>query len=227
MIKKVQETYNTFTFYLELDQPFQFKPGQYVILTLTIDGEKLNRAYTISSSPTLLPQIALTIQDFGTHQIAKYLNDNVAIGETVELRGPYGKFYWEEGKSDKLFMITMGNGITPYKAIIDYIRDKNLDIAIKLLYSVPTKKDIIFYDAFMQYQKEHPTFTPVFVLSEEKPADWKGYTGEITKEILSTEIKGFEDGLFYVCGFRDFANPIKQHLLDLGISKEHIVFEGW
>ena len=32
--------------------PFDFLPGQYLNLTLVIDGKKVRRSYTIASSPT-------------------------------------------------------------------------------------------------------------------------------------------------------------------------------
>ena len=49
-----EETHDVRSFVLRPVQPrsFRYRPGQFITLRLDIDGEAVNRCYTLSSSPT-------------------------------------------------------------------------------------------------------------------------------------------------------------------------------
>ena len=59
-----QETHDVKSFFFRPEKPalFKFLPGQFITLELAINNEKLNRCYTISSSPTRPHTISITVK---------------------------------------------------------------------------------------------------------------------------------------------------------------------
>ena len=72
--------------------PFDFLPGQYLNLSLMIDGKKVNRSYTIASSPSRTGHCELTIkrEDLGTS--SRYLHNVVREGDLLDISAPAGRF---------------------------------------------------------------------------------------------------------------------------------------
>ena len=58
-----QETHDVKSFFFRApgERTFVFEPGQFITLELEIDGESINRCYTISSPPTRPHTISITV----------------------------------------------------------------------------------------------------------------------------------------------------------------------
>ncbi len=227
VIKKIKETWDTHTLHFKLDGPFDFKPGQFVMVKPTINGKTINRAYSISSPPTIKDYIALTVRLGGTYTVSKYLNEEIKVGDQLPIRGPYGKFYWEDGMSDTIFMIAAGSGITPFRSITQYVIHKKLDVRMKVLYSCRYVKEIIFYDMWREYDKKYPNLDVVLTVTREKPENWEGSLGRVDLNLLQKEIKGFEEGLFYICGAPAFVESMMNLLKEAGMTEDKIKHEDW
>ena len=103
----IAETSDTKT--LRVDRPayFGFVSGQFVNVTLmTPEDGRVRRAYSIASSP-LEPHIDLTVRQLPGGLVSKILTDDVSIGDRLNLRGPYGRFVFEERKLG-LYLINVG-----------------------------------------------------------------------------------------------------------------------
>ena len=80
----IVETHDTKTLRLKTpnlppDEPFHYQPGQFVMVRPEINGKKIPRAYSISSSPTRSMQkegyFDLTVRQTETPTVSKWLND--------------------------------------------------------------------------------------------------------------------------------------------------------
>lgn len=120
-------------------------------------------------------------------------------------------------KGEGLF-IAGGAGVTPFIAIFRRLEKDGKLGSNKLLFANKTKQDIIQHDYFTKLLKSNF----INVLSEEKiEGQENGYiTTEIIKKYSTQELK-----YYYVCGPDAMMNAIQDSLLQLGISKECIVYE--
>ncbi len=227
LIEKIRETWDTHTLHFKLDGPFDFKPGQFVMVKPTINGRTINRAYSISSPPTIKDYIALTVRLGGTYTVSKYLNEVIQVGDQLPIRGPYGKFYWEEGMSDTIFMIAAGSGITPFRSMVQYVLHKNIDVQMKVMYTCRYVKEIICRKMWKGYNKKYPNLDVILTVTREKPENWEGHLGRIDHNLLQKEVKGFEDGLFYICGAPPFVESMITLLKEVGIAEDRIKHEDW
>ncbi len=96
--------------------PFDFLPGQYLNLSLAIDGRKVRRSYTIASSPTRAGYCELTIKREERGLASRHLHDAVRAGDMLDVIAPAGKFTFTGAESASVVMIAGGVGITPLMA---------------------------------------------------------------------------------------------------------------
>lgn len=196
---------------------FDFKPGQYLTVRFNYNGEVLPRAFSISSSPTE-DHIMFTIKKEG--RVSGKLGE-IDIGSEIEARGPFGLFNLDENFKSVVF-IAGGTGIAPFRSMVKYILDKDLDINIKLFYSARTEKDLLFKDEFEKINSEKFSFVPAVTRDE----NFKGFKGRIDLNFLKENINNF-NSLFYICGPQGFVDYIKWILNKLNIDEKMIKVEKW
>src|SRR5258705_416154 len=90
----IEETADAKTFRLVGEKPllFSYRPGQFVTLLLTIDGEYIERSYSISSSPSRPHVLELTVKRLPGGRVSNWLCDHVMLGGRLTIKGPAGKF---------------------------------------------------------------------------------------------------------------------------------------
>ena len=77
-----QETHDVKSFFFRApaERAFVFEPGQFITLELEIDGESINRCYTISSPPTRPHTISITVKRVPGGKVSNWLHDNLQPG---------------------------------------------------------------------------------------------------------------------------------------------------
>src|SRR6202795_3598111 len=109
-----------------------------------MDGQRVLRSYTVSSSPVHENYVEITPKRLENGCVSVFLNEGAKPGLTVEATGPYGRFYFDETFHKSIVLIAAGSGITPMISMLCYIDDLKLATRVTLLYSVRTRADIIF-----------------------------------------------------------------------------------
>ncbi len=86
-----------------------FKPGQFVMLTVRIDGVQHQRAYSLVSSPND-QYLVLGIKQQGL--VSGYLATKARIGDVIEISPAMGEFVLKD-TLQPILLIAAGSGITP------------------------------------------------------------------------------------------------------------------
>lgn len=109
----VQETHDvkTFVFCPKRGQAGQFKAGQFITLNLVIDGAPAVRTYSISSPPTRVGDLRITVKRVPGGLASNWLHDNLEQGSEIEIDGPSGSFNWDDLRSDRPLFLSGGSGI--------------------------------------------------------------------------------------------------------------------
>ena len=90
--------------------------GQHVDVRLTApDGYTATRSYSLSSGPGEPP--TLTVQEVEDGEVSTYLVRDVAVGDTLEVRGPIGGWFVWTGQHRPLLLIGGGSGLAPLRAM--------------------------------------------------------------------------------------------------------------
>ncbi|KAF8137711.1 hypothetical protein EV363DRAFT_1414909 [Boletus edulis] len=221
----VQINHDTYQYRFDLprgDQPLGLPVGQHVFVRLRRKntGELVQRAYTPVSQQgavgfiELLIKLYLPSKDFpiggkmttGFHQLA--------LDDTVQLKGPLGSFIWNgqgaaswkgiDRKVKEVGMICGGSGITPILQVLRSIFLDALDTETKvwLISTNKTEQDILCRDELDALYAEHgPHRLKLHYILGRAPPGWTGSTGRIDNNILRTEMpRPSEEGIILVCG---------------------------
>jgi ferredoxin/flavodoxin---NADP+ reductase len=99
----------------------EFKPGQYVVISLP--GNLHKREYSIYSSINA-PYLEVLIKEISNGNISKKLK-RIKSGEQIEVAGPFGYFLLEEDiiQNTKFLFIASGTGISPFHCFISSYKD--------------------------------------------------------------------------------------------------------
>jgi len=228
LTKTEQQTHDTRTLRFEIlnEKRLCSKPGQFLTFQWTVDGQRISRSYTISSSPARENYVEITPKRMDNGCVSIFLNDEAKPGLAVEASGPYGRFYFDEALHKSIVLIAAGSGITPMISMLSYIDDLKLLNPVTLLYCVRTREDIIFQKDLARLRRSLPNFKYEVCLSRPDPA-WKGHSGRLTEAIVSQHVTDLDSSTFFLCGPKGFMDNAHKILSTLGIGKGRILQEGF
>lgn len=218
----------TLRFAVKGSRNFGALPGQFLTFSFLFDGRKETRCYSICSSPVRTGYVEITPKRLTNGCVSSFLNDNAAIGMTVEATGPFGQFCFNPDEDKKIVLIAAGSGITPMMSMLGYIDDLCLDTEVTLLYCVRTEDDIIFRRELQDLWARVPKFRYHVLLSKPGP-EWMGDRGHLDLAFIQRAVPNLRDKKFFLCGPPSFMEVVGNILADLKVNPERIrqeVFGG-
>jgi ferredoxin-NADP reductase len=223
-----QQTHDTRTlrFQVPKERRLSARPGQFLTFQWTIDGQRVTRSYTISSSPIHENYVEITPKRMEDGCVSVFLNERAKPGLRVEASGPYGHFYFDETLHKSIVLIAAGSGITPMISMLRYIDDLELPTPVTLLYCVRTAADIIFQNEIARLRASLTTFKYDVCLSRPDPA-WNGPSGRLTAEFVTQHVIDLNSPTFFLCGPKGFMDKARQILSTLGVNQERILQESF
>lgn len=207
--------------------PFDYQPGQYLNLTLQIDGRKVRRSYTIASSPTRIGYCELSIKREEHGLASRHFHDRIREGDLLEVTAPAGKFTFNGKESQEIVMIAGGVGITPLMAKIRYLTDLAWPGQIRLIFSVKTAEDFIFRDELEALQQRYANLRVTVTVTSDADPNWRGERGRISPALLQRVAPNLTASRVHLCGPTEMTKPIIEMLRQLGVPDDHIKFESF
>ena len=201
--------------------PFEFEPGQFLTVSVPADGRRIQRSYSIASSPCCHGWCDLTIKHEHGGIVSGYLHEKVKEGDTLEASGPYGRFTFRGVESDSVVFIGGGVGITPLMSAIRYLTDQSWNGRIDLLYACKNLDAVIFREELARLSGRHRNLHVTIVLSDEPSAAWSGPRGFVNASLLE-QIPGIRSRRIHVCGPAVMMDAVRNALDTLGIDPASI-----
>src|ERR1700722_5181369 len=223
-----RQTHDTKTlrFQVPKERRFRAKPGQFMTFHWNIDGRRVTRSYTISSSPIHEDYVEITPKRMENGCASVFLNEHAKPSLIVEASGQYGRFYFDEKVHKSIVLIAAGSGITPMISMLRYIDDLKLTTPVTLLYCVRTSADIIFENELERLGSSLPNFKYEVCLSRPDPG-WKGHSGRLSQEFVSQHLIDPGSPTFFLCGPKGFMENARQILSALGVNQDRILQESF
>ncbi|OZB15074.1 MAG: oxidoreductase [Marinobacter sp. 34-60-7] len=122
-----------------------FEAGQHVNICTEVNGQRVQRTFSLSCSPALWVaqgRITLTIKRHPGGRVTNWLHDQLRVGDTLGLSEAFGDFLLPE-PARPLLMIAGGSGITPMLSQLETLAAANSQAPVTLLYFVRAPDDII------------------------------------------------------------------------------------
>ena len=193
---------------------YSFTPGQATDVSINKAGwENELRPFTFTCL-TDESFLEFTIKIYQDHKGVTNEIGKLKPGDEFIIRDVWGAI---EYKGPGYF-IAGGAGITPFLAILRYLRKENKLEGNTLFFSNKTSKDIIL-------EKELTAMLgkkAIYVLTQENNTKYQH--GYIDEQFLKSNIEDFKKH-FYVCGPTKMIEDISSILIKLGASPDTVVFE--
>ncbi|KNY12508.1 ferredoxin oxidoreductase [Achromobacter piechaudii] len=216
-----QETADVKSFYFRsrAGHAFQFAPGQFLTLELDVDGERLNRCYTISSPPTRPHTLSITVKRVPGGKASNWLHDCLEVGDKLRVLGPAGVFSSALHPAARYLFLSAGSGITPLMSMARTHRDLCDDRDTIFVHSARTPDDIIFGRELALFAASQRHFRTHFIC-ETLGVDtgWHGLTGRLSLASLKLIAPDFLEREVFVCGPAPYMQAVSDMLRSAGFD---------
>ena len=182
-----------------LDKSIEFQAGQYV--NLNIPGVEGSRAFSIANKPSDSQILELHVRQVPNGAGTAYLHEQLKVGDTLDISGPYGQFFVRKSDEQGAIFIAGGSGLSsPQSMILDMLEEKD-GRPITLFQGARSVSELYNKDIFEQLDKEFTNFTYVPALNApEEGDDWQGFTGFVHEAALAHFDGRFNGNKAYLCG---------------------------
>ena len=205
--------------------PFTFVPGQFLNVAFGIGGARMNRSYSISSSPTQRDYVELTVRREPRGAVSRHINDLLKVGDRIEAGGPVGRFTFTGTEADSIVLIAGGVGVTPMMSITRYLTERAWAGDIFFIYSCRTPADFMFANEVAALQRLNPKLHVAVTISSAEGTDWRGLRGRISKELLTQTVPDLASRRIHLCGPPPLMDSVKVILTELGVPPDHVKTE--
>jgi ring-1,2-phenylacetyl-CoA epoxidase subunit PaaE len=234
IVKVVRETKDAVSIYVtEADgSAVEFQPGQFLSVDVTVDGERLRRAYSMASACLPDVPVHVTVKRIEDGLVSNHLNDTVAAGQEIEVLGPSGNFTIEprEVNERHLVMVAGGIGITPIMSILETALRLERGTRVTLIYGNRGWDDVIFRDRLAALSDEFGERLLVDHVLERPPEGWSAGEGLLSGDVLEARLGALgveDDGLirYFVCGPTPMMDAAREALQLRGVDASRIAEE--
>ena len=229
----------------DINSEFAYKAGQSLTLKFSLNGKEVRRAYSMCSSP-LEHDIAVTVKKVKKGLVSTYINENLEVGQTVEVMQPDGRFTpaLNPDQRKTYYLFGAGSGITPLMSILQTILEEEPQSAVHLLYGNRNEDSILFKTQLDQLLKRYEgQLSVTHTLSQpkrEKPKGlsglfakgtvaWEGLTGRIDANsihrFLLDHPNNAREADYFICGPGPMIDAVEKAVHAQGIDKKHIHVE--
>jgi len=146
---------------------FAYRPGQYLTVRATIDGEECTRSYSIASGADE-GELRIAVKKVESGRFSRFANDALNAGARLDVAPPEGRFTAEIGADRHYAFFAAGSGITPVISIIRSMLAANANARATLVYGNRTTASIMFRERLDDLKDRYLERLAVFhVLSRE------------------------------------------------------------
>ena len=228
-----QESHDVKSFVLACDTPRQFRylPGQFITLTLEIEGQTLNRCYTLSSTPTRPDTLSITVKRVAGGTVSNWLHDHLRVGMSLGVLGPSGDFTCFPVRAKQYLLISGGSGITPLMSMARALQDLGSHADVVFVHCARTPADVLFGEELSLMARNMPHFRVAIVCERHTAgSSYAGHLGRIDASRLAHIAPDFMARSVYTCGPAPFMGAVRTLLERAGFdmarySQESFSFE--
>ena len=199
--------------------------GQHVDVRLTAaDGYSAVRSYSIASAPNREDRVEVTVERLLDGEVSPYLTREVAVSDSLELRGPIGGwFVWRAEQTEPIQLLAGGSGIVPLMAMIRTRTAAENHAPFRLLYSVREPEATLYREELEALSSRNSPVTVTYAYTRTTPAGWPRPPGRIDAALIAgTTWPASLGPTCYVCGPTSFVESAAGFLIASGNSPDRI-----
>ncbi len=213
--------------------PFVHHPGQYMTITVSVDGQSMKRSYTIASAPTQRGHVELTVKRNPHGLVSRFMHDNIKVGDRIRIGAPGGRFYFDHWQSNAVVLIAGGVGITPLMSILRCLTDRSWHGTIYFINAIRSNRDQIYQAELAQLANRFDNLHVLTFCSQSKlePTSqlewmrWRETTCRVNAPDLSAFVAQWQETPVFLCGPDSMMESVRQMVMELGVSEGQLYTE--
>jgi propane monooxygenase reductase subunit len=217
---------------LRLIEPGEVKffPGQY--MDIAVPGTDQVRSFSMANTSSRDGLLEFVIKVYPDGLFSQFLDNELQVGDRLELTGPFGVFTLRESDAELVF-VGGGAGMAPILSLLRSMADRGIDRKATFFYGARTRRDLCFEQELAAIGGKLPNFTYVPALSHEisgpspdgtDGGTWSGETGLIT-DVVKRLTGGLAGAHAYVCGPPPMVEAAIPLLETLGVPGKRIYYD--
>lgn len=185
--------------FFDLDDEMEFQAGQYI--NLHIPGVEGTRAFSIANKPSDSRTLELHVRLVPGGAGTTYLHEQLQVGDTLDVSGPYGQFFTRKSDEQDAIFIAGGSGLSsPQSMILDLLEEGDTR-KIYLFQGARNVAELYNRELFEQLAAEHDNFFYIPALNAPEAEDnWEGFTGFVHEAAMAHFDNRFNGHKAYLCG---------------------------
>jgi ferredoxin-NADP reductase len=195
-----------------------FRAGQFVRLTVEIDGVRRSRCYSPANSAHGADgRIELSIKAHAQGFVSKYLREHARAGMVLTLSQADGSFALPEQRPERILLISGGSGITPVMAMLRTLCDEGHAGRITFLHYCKAAQDQLYAEELAQIAARHAN---VEVLRAYDEAEQCGeLRGRFNRAQLAGAVPDYAEAVTFLCGPAGMMQAVQQLWDEDGIAQ--------
>jgi propane monooxygenase reductase subunit len=210
---------------LRLVEPKEIKffPGQYI--DITVPGTQATRSFSMANTTSRdTGQLEFVIKIYPDGLFSHFLDATLAVGDRLDISGPFGVFTLREGENDLIF-VGGGAGMAPVLSLLRSMAERGISRKATYYYGARGRRDLCFDEELRGLELSLPSFRYVPALSEPAEGDgWDGETGLIT-DVVKRHESDLKNAHAYVCGPPPMVEAALPLLGILGVPEKRIYYD--
>lgn len=218
----------TFDVPASLRDDYAFRPGQFLTLRATIDGDDTRRSYSICAAPG--DALRVGVKRVANGVFSNYLAENIQAGDTLSVMTPDGRFTPPDPTGPRVIAaFAAGSGITPILSIIKTVLSTEPESRVFLFHGNRSAADIMFRDEIEDLKdRALARFSVFHVLSRERQ-DLPVLNGHLDAEKVGVLLRDLVPARVieqaFICGPQPMIEALPPALIALGVAAERVHVE--
>lgn len=193
-----------------------FKAGQFVKLSVEIDGIRRTRCYSPANSQFRRDgHLELTIKVDPNGLVSQWLLANATLGMIVQISPAQGEFHIPLPHPRSILLISGGSGITPVISMLRTLTERAYIGKVTFLHYAFTEDDVIYRTELDEIQAKYEGVRIIRAYTNADNGDLQGF---FSKEHLLAADKHYAEAETYLCGPMPLMDSVREIFDAEGLS---------
>jgi stearoyl-CoA 9-desaturase NADPH oxidoreductase len=167
VVEVIPETHDVRTFVLAPNRLWPgHRAGQFVPVSVEVDGALATRCYSISSAPGDA-RVTITVKRVPGGRVSTWMHERVHAGDVLTLGRPAGDFVLNPSVKRKLLLLSGGSGVTPLMSILRDLDRRDAVHDVVFLHAARSRRDVVFARELELLAAEHPGLRVAYALEDD------------------------------------------------------------
>ncbi|MFB2864464.1 MOSC N-terminal beta barrel domain-containing protein [Aeromonas sp. MdU4] len=198
-----------------------YLPGQHLPISLDINNERIQRCYTLSSTPELPERCSISVKKVGGGRISHWLHQQMQVGDRLLAATPTGEFHL--GSERSLLLLSAGSGVTPMLSIARTLQLRDELDDVHFMHLCRSEADIPAASELHAMAQQGMTLT---IILSQPDSHWQGQKGRLGDEHLAL-VKGLAGREVFICGPHGFMADAAAKVATRGVPAARIKQESF